>query len=382
MTILTTNDVQSSFASIMLAMMKEYAIKVIEVAGAKYYFHAEEAKLSLIYKSNKETFIDLSIMGDTQYNVNDIFASNIKMSTPHTSCDEKIEISYSSEIKKESKKKGSNKNAIENEHRFVDRINGPNDDHIKKEISGLLMLSETEMSAKKINKKNGCNVRHTAEWGRHKEGTKERCARAKADIQIFIHLLKKKLGISLKSGKGRITSADCHETRSIFKSVLLNKYNGIDNNELKNIIVQIIDLINKLPKYKPIKNNSTLKSIREEMERNHDLNNPDTEWVNSLDKTTEECNHLWNELKNNHAEFVKDVLYEATSGEYKFGDNDGRADILIVTKSSDSQEIHKIFDLSQRTEKLDNYLAECAKGKNPFKCKSGGTGKEMWIRFL
>ena len=291
------------------------------------------------------------------------------------------------ESKKGTNKKGSTANALENENRMCDNINDPNS-YISKRISEELQLPpETKMSAKKVNKKNGCTVRHTDQWKQNKKGTKERRASAKADIQISFdeNSLSKKLGLSMKSGKGRITSADCYETCAILKSVKSKKYNGTGYNELEKIIERIIESMKNLHKYKPIKNNSTLTTIREEMKQNHDLKNDDTDWVNNLDKTTKECNKLWNELKNNYPEFVKDVLYEGITGEYKFGDNDGRAHILIVTKSSDSLEIYKIFDIrerSERSETLDNYLEECAKGENPFKCKSGGTGKEMWVRFL
>lgn len=296
------------------------------------------------------------------------------------------------ESKKGTNKKGSTANALENENRMCDNINDPNS-YISKKISEELQLPpETKMSAKKVNKKNGCTVRHTDQWKQNKKGTKERRASAKADIQISFdeNSLSKKLGLSMKSGKGRITSADCYETCAILKSVKSKKYNGTGYNELEKIIERIIESMENLHKYKPIKNNSTLTTIREEMKQNHDLKNDDTDWVNNLDETTKECNKLWNELKNNYPEFVKDVLYEGITGEYKFGDNDGRAHILIVTKSSDSQEIYKIFDIRERREELDlerreeldNYLEECAKGENPFKCKTGGTGKEMWVRFL
>lgn len=346
-------------------MINKYGCQLLEKAGAKYGFDAVEAKQLLIGIKNKDNALYY----------------NIKMSTAY---DEKTDISNSQEINNESKKKGSNIKALENENDMINSINSPTQNATNKAINDLIENETTKtgmLFAHKVLKKNGCKVSHTEKWKEHKNGTKERAAKSKADAILVNDGLR--LGISFKSGPGRFTSSDCYETNAIFKSVYFNKYkNKTDGDKIKEKIDNIEISMKKLPKYTPIKNNSTLRSITKEMKQNHDLNNADTEWVNNLDKTTEECNKLWNELIKNHVEYVYDVLYETLSGEYKFGDNDGRAHLLLVTKSSQSQEIDHKFDLRQRTEELDKYLAGTAKQKNPFKCKSGGTGKQMWVRFL
>ena len=91
---------------------------------------------------------------------------------------------------------------------------------------------------------------------------------------------------------------------------------------------------------------------------------------------------MWSLLKKDHLEYVKDVLFECVSGIYKFGDNEGRADWLYVTKDSNSTECKHLFNLDKRSLELDSYLIDGSKTPNVFKAKTGGTGKQMWIRFL
>ena len=104
--------------------------------------------------------------------------------------------------------------------------------------------------------------KQTEEWIQKKEGTKERNSKPKTDICIQSY--ENTIRISLKSGKGRLTSADCYETNAIFLSVLeTSKYNS--NIDLKKIeepfvIDEILDLY--------------------EMKREESMN--DGSWVNRL----------------------------------------------------------------------------------------------------
>ena len=104
--------------------------------------------------------------------------------------------------------------------------------------------------------------------------------------------------------------------------------------------------------------------------------------MKKLYETEIKCNELWLKLKTNHIEYVKDILFECVSGKYKFGDNEGRANWLFITENSHSVKCKHLFKLDKRSSELDSYLIEGSKSPNAFKVKTGGTGKQMWIRFL
>ena len=288
---------------------------------------------------------------------------------------------YLVRLRVKNKSRGCNKDALKNEDLIILAINNK-EGKIISDLRSFMGLSSSEILAMKIKKENGFQVKHSLLWDELKKGTGERGASSKSDIGLKND--DKLFQISIKSGKGRLTSSDCHETCAIFKSVFQNKYNrGIESDdELKIIIDTIIQLMKDLGKKIPINKQSTVNSIKREIKLFPDLINEDKEWIKKLIASERECNKLWGILKNSHVDYVKDILYECASGEYKFGNNDGRAHWLIVTKNSKSQEIDKIFNLNKRSLELDSYLWNSAKSPNAFKAKTGGTGKIMWMRFL
>jgi hypothetical protein len=271
----------------------------------------------------------------------------------------------------------SNKTALDNEQHIVDKFN--EDADYRKHIYSIIGIDDyMNAIAEKPRKTNGYVIKNTENWTSYKEGTKEKGASSKSDMCI------KSDGvlyfISIKSGKGRLTSADCYETSAIFNSVYENKYKG--DLKLKHIIDEITNGMKLLGKKTPIHNKRTIKGIKEEIKNNPDFIDEDILWVKMLEETEKSCNEKWGILKTNYIEYVKDVLYECASGEYKFGDSDGRADWLLVTEDSHTTKIDKLFKIDKRTEELDSYLLKCSKSPNAFKAKTGGTGKSMWIRFL
>ena len=274
-------------------------------------------------------------------------------------------------------KKNGNKKAIENEDTIINSINN-NENILPDYFWEETKLNPLNNYAKKPTKNNGVNILQTSEWDELKKGTKETRSTPKTDIQILDDT--NKVNISIKSGKARLTSADCYETNAIFNSVYNNKYR--ENEDIKSIIDELIMLMKNLKKKTPILSGRTVTSIRNEIKQNPDISDEDIEWVKKLHATEEKCNDLWLQLKTNHKEYVKDILFECVSGNYKFSDNDGRADWLPVTENSSSVKCKEIFKLDKRCTKLDSYLMDETKSPNAFKVKTGGTGKEMWIRFL
>lgn len=272
---------------------------------------------------------------------------------------------------------GSNKNAIDNEDRIINSINS-NENILPDYFWEETKLNPSETTAKKITQDNGFNIRNTQDWNNLKVGTKERSTKPKTDMQLSDN--SKNISISIKSGKGRFTSADCYETSAIFKSVYDNKYQ--DNLEIKSIIDEILMLMKNLGKRIPILKTRTVSNIKQEIELNPDISDEDIEWVKKLIKAENKCNILWLKLKTEHTEYVMDILFECVSGKYKFGDSAGSADWLLVTENSSSVNPKNIFKLDNRSPELDLYLVEGSKSPNVFKAKTGGTGKQMWIRFL
>jgi hypothetical protein len=278
--------------------------------------------------------------------------------------------------KKKKGKKGSNLKALNNEKNVEDNFN-KNLEYYKTNLCKLVSVCEDNVRCKKVVKENG--VKQENAWNILKEGTKERRHAPKTDICICNIENTICETISIKSGKGRYTSADCHETNAIFKSVYNNKYNN--DPILHNMIIEIINLMKELGKKKPIYNYRTRTNIEKDMKDNPELDDEDTRWINRLSSTENKCNEIWKSLLNDNLEYIKDVLFECVSGEYKFGKNIGRANWLLVTENSHTAKIDKLFKLDRKTEELDKYLWNSLP-KNPFKMKSGGTGKVMWIRFL
>lgn len=283
------------------------------------------------------------------------------------------------EIEKENKPIKNNKKAIDNENTIMNKIN--EDNSYKELLKQKLLDNEINIdsiSAVKPTKVNGYKLECSEQWIKHKNGTKEKSASSKSDLLLSDSILR--IGASIKSGKGRLTSADFCETSAILLSVWENKHN--DNLVIKDIIDKIIKYMTKLGKHKPLYKYRNKTIICKEIKLDTSIKDVDTEWIKLLEQTCNECNSLWCILKKEHLEYVKDILFECASGEYKFGSNCGRAHLLIVTDKN-TPNIQKICSLKKRTPELDEYLiSQLPTSTSIFACKSGGTGKEMWMRFL
>lgn len=282
-------------------------------------------------------------------------------------------------IEKENNPVRNNKKAIDNEDTIMSTIN--EDVYYKESLKQMLSdngINMSSINALKPNKGNGFELQCSEQWKKHKNGTKEKSPSSKSDILLFD--LIKKVGASIKSGKGRWTSADWCETSAILLSVWENKHNG--NSVIKGIIDKIIEHMKKVGKHKPLYKYRNKTSICKEIQSDPSIQDADTKWVKLLEQTCNECNSLWGDLNKNHLEYVKDILFECASGEYKFGNNCGRAHVLIVTDKN-TPNIKKVCSLKKRTPELDDYLiSQLPTSTSIFACKSGGTGKEMWMRFL
>ena len=121
--------------------------------------------------------------------------------------------------------KSKSKDSLDNENNFILIFNS--DENYKIYIFKLLNKNlidyEIWIAIKPI-KKEGITLKHTEEWNKFKEGTGEKYPTSKTDVILLNKVTGEKIGISIKSGSGRLTSADCYETCALFQTSL--NHNG------------------------------------------------------------------------------------------------------------------------------------------------------------
>jgi len=197
-------------------------------------------------------------------------------------------------------------------------------------------------------------------------------------------------GTSFKNGPGRATSSNYLETRAIFKTVLkhnLGKYaNEAQLHEDVHAFFALWEPCMVTIPAREIDDDMTItlaKSIR--------FNEAQCSKRKGIDKIltyidcSTELNVLVKQLRENHREYMLDVIAEALTGEYKFGeDNLAYAKHYIRCKKGQLDNI----TVATATTNLSSapFRAECEKtldsGALNIAMKTGGTGKSIWIRFM
>ena len=287
-------------------------------------------------------------------------------------------------LKKTNNNKSSkSKDSLDNENNFILEFNLKNNIY-KINLFKLLnknLIDYDNWVAIKPNKENEISLKHTEEWNKHKEGTGEKKHTPKTDVILLNKVTDEMIGISIKSGSGRLTSADCYETNALFKTVL--KY--MDISMIKKILIygKIHEIINKMKELGKLKtekgyNYTELNKII------NDENIPENlkesiEWIRKYEKMKIDVNKIWSDIREKYPEFVEEVLFECMRGKYKFGDNIGKANYLIELESSKSTQINHIYNLKEKTDDIKKYLSNHGKG-NVICIKSSGGG--LWCRFL
>ena len=235
-----------------------------------------------------------------------------------------------------------------------------------------------DWEAVKPTKEYGYKIVYTPNWKKYKIGTKETNRKPKTDIILRNRKTGLCIRISLKSGKGRVTSGDRYETTALMKSVLDSNENIGNETRLK--VGKLIDLLGNTEKFKCEMNETNLekKYKTDKLTLTPEL----CKWYESSLSIIKQLNQLWSEIMED-PEFVHLVARETYSGLLKFGeDNIGKADFIIETKGSSSLEIEKCFST-----KLDNEIfhdaCKIAINNSPFAFKSSRykTTHTIWIRF-
>ncbi len=280
-------------------------------------------------------------------------------------------------------KPSKSKDSLDNENNFILVFNLKNNIY-KIDVFKLLNKSVIDYDnwvAIKPNKENEIIIKHTYEWDKYKYGTGENKHTPKTDVILMNKETGEKIHISIKSGSGRLTSADCYETNALFMTVL--KYMNISM--IKKILIygkahEIVDKMKELGKFKTLKgyNYTKLKKIINS-EKNPENLEESIKWINNFEQMKDNVNKLWSDIRKLYIDFVEEVLFECMKGQYKFGDNDGKADYLIELESSKSTKVTHIYNLKEKTDDIKKYLSKHGKG-NVICIKS--SSNELWSRFL
>ena len=268
--------------------------------------------------------------------------------------------------------------AIANEDNFIKRFN--DDESYKNTVCRHFGVTgdPNDWEAVKPTKEYGYKIVYTPNWKKYKIGTKETNRKPKTDIVLRNRKTGQCIRISLKSGKGRVTSGDRYETRALMKSVLDSNENIGNETRLK--VGKLIDLLDDTEKFKCEMNETNLEK---RYKTNKSTLTPELcKWYESSLSIIKQLNQVWLEIMED-TEFVHLVARETYSGLLKFGeDNIGKADFIIETKGSSSLEIEKCFST-----KLDNETfhdaCKIAINNSPFAFKSSRykTTHTIWIRF-
>lgn len=275
--------------------------------------------------------------------------------------------------------KSKSKAALDNENSFIKEIN--NNMEYKKNILKRLDLNEEDYDnweAIKPIKDNGILLEHTDKWNIYKKGTGEKSPNPKSDILLLNKITRQIIPLSIKSGKGRLTSSDCYETCSIFMCILYSNEIYYNNDQLKYKVTKLIKIMKDIKKLTTLPGYNYTKLNKMESVENCELL-PSIEWIKLFNDKSKKINNIWKELLINYPEFVEDILFECTRGYHKFGENAGHADYLIELKSSKSTNIIDIYDLKSKNIKIKKYLKKHGNG-DVFKIKSSGI--KLWCRFL
>jgi hypothetical protein len=278
-------------------------------------------------------------------------------------------------------------NGLKNEDNVINEFN--NNSEYRKKLCSIIGIPYEGVKATKVNRETGFINKNTKRWSELKQGTGEPSPSPKTDIAIVVMDTNEIIcKISLKSGDGRPTSCDYYELNALLNCVIESKSESkseyINNEILREIISKILNIVKNVGKQLSVK---TKTEIAELYNTNPEqLPKEIKKWYSNYLNSKQELDHLWSLLLDDYIDFVRDVFHECLWGNHKFGDNCGRADYLLVTKTSKTVEIDNIIKLNSLNNDLLKYCDKCIKkNKKPFAIKSSrykNNPYKIWLRFL
>ena len=302
---------------------------------------------------------------------------------------ESLECFIKSKLKiKKNKKTSCSKDALDNENTFMNIFN--TDIKYRKNFLNLLgFFYEEEEEYNDYVAEKPKNVIESKEWSNLKIGTKGKTT-PKTDIVIKHKTSDYIKGISIKSGVGRITSGDKYETNALFRSVLNNSEKYKNDEELNKLVDELFENMSGV-KYVVEDKNITFTRIKDfssgkilpmtEEEKNS------LEWFYEKQKEYKKCNEIWKKIRENHKDYCVDIIKEGFQGKFKFGENIGKADILLTLKgcSTDIKSVLHFVDELTFDKYANEMFNNTALKGNVFATKSASDKKgirKFWTRFL
>lgn len=202
-------------------------------------------------------------------------------------------------------------------------------------------------------------------------GTKETNIQPKTDIIIIDENNNIYSKISFKSGEGRLTSGDAHETKALFYCVQ-NNINNL-NEETKTNIDTFINSF-------PIQKVSVDKQVRQLKKTK------ENEEINKIVEKQKTSNTSFNQITKteNGCLFLRELVKEMMSGKHKFGKDNIACASYYISVNEQTFELEEIIDIENDNELVNKFCKKIIdkkfKNKNVVAFKSSG-GK-CWCRFL
>lgn len=183
-------------------------------------------------------------------------------------------------------------------------------------------------------------------------------------------------GVSLKNGRGRATSANLDETKAIFYSVIENnkKYSG--NKSLVQSVDELFEIWDNA-----MAGNSYLITERKITTTDLKKGKVSSPELSRLVDACEELDPMIKQIRDDHEDFMLDVIYECLTGTYKFGDSPQKAKYYIRHKKDclSSIEFAAKTDSPEMMQECRKYLSDV---NVKMKSYSGGGPRKHWIRFM
>ena len=101
-------------------------------------------------------------------------------------------------------------------------------------------------------------------------------------------------------------------------------------------------------------------------------------WYSEFKTSCLKCNTLWKEIVDEYPEYKFAVIKECLVGEFKFNQNIGKVNKLVILENSKSVDVKDVINLEDNNLKLRDYCKKIGKS-NCFCYKSSGS---TWMRFL
>lgn len=259
--------------------------------------------------------------------------------------------------------------ALSNEQAFIDKINSSQ--KYRERIEMLFGLGDDPIC-------HAAKSTHTymSEPWILLSGKKQKKEVPKSDV--ILQLKSGKLvGVSIKSGAARPTSADCNETVAILKSVL--ESNEFKNNtELKSSVNELCRKLKETNKKVLTENHIKTNELKKGNLQHEDLQ----ELINLCPK----YNKMIIDINLRFPDYLIGVICECYSGKNKFGNSLASPKFILEFKHSENVEkIGKIINVND-IQQLANYSEKYLFNRNSFfGMKNGGStpkGRKHWIRFL